>query len=46
VIFGNPELKPEKSVTEEISVMWNNQDNLNMSLTVFNTDFKDKITEV
>lgn len=46
VIFGNPELKPEKSVTEEISVMWNNQDNLNMSLTVFNTDFKDKITEM
>ncbi|WP_413493234.1 ligand-gated channel protein [Morganella psychrotolerans] len=46
VIFGNPELKPEKTVTEEISVMWNNQDNLNMSLTVFNTDFKDKITEI
>ncbi|WNP29502.1 ligand-gated channel protein [Morganella morganii] len=46
VIFGNPDLKPEKSVTEEISVMWNNQDNLNMSLTVFNTDFKDKITEM
>ncbi|HDF2341335.1 TPA: ligand-gated channel protein [Morganella morganii] len=46
VIFGNPDLKPEKSVTEEISVLWNNQDNLNMSLTVFNTDFKDKITEI
>ncbi|OBU02462.1 ligand-gated channel protein [Morganella psychrotolerans] len=46
VIFGNPDLKPEKTVTEEISVMWNNQDNLNMSLTVFNTDFKDKITEI
>lgn len=46
VIFGNPALKPEKTVTEEISVMWNNQDNLNMSLTVFNTDFKDKITEI
>lgn len=45
VIFGNPDLKPEKSVTEEISVLWNNQDDLNMSLTVFNTDFKDKITE-
>lgn len=46
VIFGNPNLKPEKTVTEEVSVLWNNQDNLNMSLTVFNTDFKDKITEI
>ncbi|PHM33057.1 ligand-gated channel protein [Xenorhabdus innexi] len=45
VIESNPDLKPEKSVNEEISVLWNNQENLNLGLTVFNTDFKDKITE-
>ncbi|OCA56706.1 ligand-gated channel protein [Photorhabdus namnaonensis] len=46
IILGNPDLKPEKSVNEEISVIWNNRDNFNVGLTVFNTDFKDKITEV
>ncbi|MDX7999602.1 ligand-gated channel protein [Xenorhabdus sp. Reich] len=46
MILGNPDLKPEKSVNEEISIIWNNQDNFNIGLTVFNTDFKDKITEV
>ncbi|CDH26122.1 ligand-gated channel protein [Xenorhabdus bovienii] len=45
VILSNPNLKPEKSVSEEISIIWNNQENLNIGLTVFNTDFKDKITE-
>lgn len=45
VIFGNPDLKPEKSVTEEIGIMWDNRENLNLGLTVYNTDFKDKITE-
>ncbi|SFU48550.1 ligand-gated channel protein [Xenorhabdus koppenhoeferi] len=45
VILSNPNLKPEKSVSEEISVIWNNQENLNIGLTVFNTDFKNKITE-
>ncbi|MBS9433274.1 ligand-gated channel protein [Photorhabdus hainanensis] len=46
IILGNPNLKPEKSVNEEISVIWNNRDNFNVGLTVFNTDFKDKITEI
>ncbi|QXF34235.1 ligand-gated channel protein [Photorhabdus luminescens] len=46
IILGNPNLKPEKSVNEEISVMWNNRDNFNAGLTIFNTDFKDKITEI
>ncbi|RLR53138.1 ligand-gated channel protein, partial [Pseudomonas aeruginosa] len=46
VIFGNADLKPEKSVTEEIGIIWDNRDNLNASVTVYNTDFKDKITEV
>ncbi|MCW7548481.1 ligand-gated channel protein [Photorhabdus sp. APURE] len=46
IILGNSNLKPEKSVNEEIGVIWNNQDNFNAGLTVFNTDFKDKITEI
>ncbi len=46
VIYGNPDLKPEKSVTEEIGIIWDNRDNLTASLTIYNTDFKDKITEV
>ncbi|PHM45974.1 iron-regulated outer membrane virulence protein, TonB receptor family [Xenorhabdus mauleonii] len=46
IILGNSDLKPEKSVSEEISVIWNNQENFNISLTVFNTDYKDKITEL
>lgn len=45
VIFGNANLKPEKSVTEEVSLIWDNRDNLNASITVYNTDFKDKIME-
>jgi outer membrane receptor for ferrienterochelin and colicins len=46
VIYGNPDLKPEKSITEEIGVIWNNQNNLTAGVTIYNTDFKDKITEV
>ncbi|MFU9076233.1 ligand-gated channel protein [Proteus sp. LHD240705] len=45
VIYGNPDLKPEKSVTEEIGIIWDNRDNLTASITIYNTDFKDKITE-
>lgn len=45
MILGNKDLKPEKSVTEEITFMWNNQDNMNAGITFFNTDFKDKIME-
>ncbi|WP_218048112.1 ligand-gated channel protein [Proteus mirabilis] len=45
VIYGNPDLKPEKSVTEEIGIIWDNRDNLNASITIYNTDFKDKIME-
>ncbi|PHM29292.1 ligand-gated channel protein [Xenorhabdus budapestensis] len=45
VIESDPKLKPEKSVNEEISVIWNNQKNFNVGVTIFNTNFKDKITE-
>ncbi|CDG88436.1 ligand-gated channel protein [Xenorhabdus bovienii] len=45
IIMSNPDLKPEKSVTKEIGVIWNNQDNFNAGVTIYHTDFKDKITE-
>lgn len=46
IIMGNPQLKPEKSVSQEFGVVWDNRDNWNSSLTFFNTNFKDKISEV
>lgn len=46
VIRGNPELSPEKSLSQEIGLIWDNRDNVSASLTMFNTSFKDKITEV
>lgn len=46
IIMGNPNLKPEKSFNQEVSVLWDNLNNLNASLTLFNTQFKDKISEV
>ncbi|WP_245896190.1 ligand-gated channel protein [Ottowia oryzae] len=46
VIRGNPNLKPEKSTSQEIGVVWDNRRGLGASFTVFNTNFKDKITEI
>ncbi|HHA1865095.1 TPA: ligand-gated channel protein [Enterobacter ludwigii] len=46
MIVGNPDLKPEKSLSEEIALLWDNNDSLNAGVTLFNTDFKNKITEV
>jgi len=46
VIVGNPLLKPENSVSQEISLNWDNRDDLASSLTLFNTNFKDKISSV
>ena len=46
VIVGNPDLKPEKSINYEVSFNWDNNDNLNAGLTLFNSEFKDKITEI
>ncbi|ENZ5481655.1 hypothetical protein P805_00935 [Serratia marcescens BIDMC 44] len=46
IIVGNPDLQPEKSLSEEIGLMWDSLKGINAGVTVFNTDFKDKITEV
>lgn len=44
IIYGNPDLKPEKSVSEEISIAYNHESGFDASLTLFNTDFKNKLT--
>lgn len=44
IIYGNPDLKPEKSLSEEISIAYNHESGFNASLTFFNTDFKNKLT--
>ncbi|MDY6462310.1 ligand-gated channel protein [Acinetobacter faecalis] len=46
VIVGNPDLKPEKSINYEVSANWDNNANLNAGITVFNSELKDKITEI
>ncbi|QNK98950.1 ligand-gated channel protein [Serratia ureilytica] len=46
IIIGNPDLQPEKSLSEEIGLMWDSLKGVNAGVTVFNTDFKNKITEV
>ena len=43
VIYGNPNLKPETSVNEELSLVYT-RDDWNATFTLFNTDFKNKLT--
>lgn len=42
-IYGNPDLKPETSVTKEIGVYYQGESSLQSSATVFHNSFKDKI---
>lgn len=44
IIYGNRDLKPEKSLSEEISIAYDHESGFNASLTLFNTDFKNKLT--
>jgi len=46
VTIGNPNLKPEKSVSQELGIVWDNREDLNTSLTVYNTDFKNRLGSV
>ncbi|CAH0151343.1 Colicin I receptor [Chryseobacterium sp. Bi04] len=47
VIIGNKDLKPEKSFNQEVTVMFeDNKKVINLSVTGFNTDFKNKLVEV
>lgn len=44
IMYGNRDLKPETSVSEEIGVGYDNGDGITANLTFFNTEFKDKLT--
>ncbi|MGE6529958.1 ligand-gated channel protein [Pseudomonas sp. NPDC077382] len=46
VIVGNSALKPEESLSQEIGVLWDSLNGVSAGLTLFNTDFEDKITEL
>lgn len=45
VILGNPDLKPETSISTELGTFWDNLNGLSIGATVFQTRFDDKITE-
>lgn len=42
-MFGNPNLKPETSVSTELAVYWQNPAGHNFNITVFENTFEDKI---
>lgn len=45
-MYGNPDLKPEKSLSQELGVMYDSLEGFSAGVTLFNNDFKDKITRV
>ena len=45
-VYGNPDLKPETSVSKEVSLNYSGANQLNASITIFHNEFKDKITRV
>lgn len=45
-MYGNPDLKPEKSLSQEFGVMYDTLEGFSAGVTLFNNDFKDKITRV
>lgn len=42
-LCGNPELKPETSVTQELGLVYNWALDSNLNVTLFNTNFKNKV---
>ena len=45
-VYGNPDLEPETSVNKELGLLYAADWGANASVTIFHTDFKDKITRV
>ena len=39
IMYGNRDLKPETSVSQEIGIGYDNGDGITASVTFFNTDF-------
>ncbi len=46
IMYGNPDLKAEKSTNYEISLNFSPNDQINLDATAFYTKFKDKIDEI
>lgn len=44
--YGNPNLKPEKSLTKEIGLLYTGDTGVEASVTLFDNKFSDKITRV
>ncbi|EHN3835596.1 IreA family TonB-dependent siderophore receptor [Salmonella enterica] len=44
IMYGNRDLKPETSVTEELAIIYDGDNGYTASATIFNTDFKNKLT--
>ncbi|MGO1767282.1 MAG: TonB-dependent receptor domain-containing protein, partial [Advenella sp.] len=44
IIYGNPDLKPETSTSQEIGFEYRDPVGYHASVTLFNTDFRDKLT--
>ncbi|MCK0715608.1 ligand-gated channel protein [Chromohalobacter sarecensis] len=45
VILGNADLQPEESLSHELGVVWDDQEGTQAGVTLFYTEFDDKITE-
>lgn len=45
-VYGNPDLEPETSINQEIGLYFNGENDRYASLTLFHTDFEDKITRI
>lgn len=45
-IYGNPNLKPERSLNKELGVYFSDKHGVHANVTYFNTDYKDKIDTV
>jgi len=45
-VYGNPDLEPETSINQELSLTFTPREQVTATLTLFNNDFKDKITRI
>lgn len=45
-MYGNPDLKPETMLSQELGLLYDQGNGLQAGVTLFNNDFKDKITRV
>lgn len=45
-MYGNPDLKPEKTLTKEIGLLYSGDNGMLATVTLFDNEFTDKITRV